>query len=202
MRNGKADVARIEPLTADELAARGIDPATFLAHFDELPGSVTTLAYRPEILRGTLALWDAVMKDGEVPLALKYMTGYLASMAAGCRYCSAHTASNAAASGASTEQIEALWDYENSPLFTKAERAALHFARLAGLSPSGVEDADMDRLKQFYDSGQIVELLAVIALYGFFNRWNDSLATPLEATPRGFAGAHLAGHGWEVGKHG
>ena len=49
---------------------------------------------------------------------------------------------------------------------------------------------------------QIVELLAVVSLYGFFNRWNDSLATPLERLPREFAQEHLGGHGWELGPHG
>ena len=195
-------MARIEPLTAAELEARGIDTAPFLAHFAELPGSIATLGYRPDILRATLGLWDAVMGQGRVPLELKYMAGYLASMAAGCAYCSAHTASNAAANGASSEKIEAIFDYENSPLFSEAECAALRFAELAGQSPSGVDDAEMVRLKLYYDDTQIVELLAVVALYGFFNRWNDGLGTPLEATPRGFAAAHLGGHGWKIGKHG
>lgn len=195
-------MGRIEPLTPAELEARGIDTAPFLAHFAEVPGSIATLGYRPEILSGTLALWNAVMVEGSIPLELKYLAGYLASMSAGCRYCAAHTATNAGAGDPSAARIEAVWDYERSALFSDAERAALRFAQLAGLAPSGVEDEDMDRLKGYYDNGQIVELLAVVALYGFFNRWNDSLATPLEATPRGFAAMHVASHGWEVGQHG
>lgn len=193
---------RIAPLSVEELAARGVDVAPFLKDFNELPGSVATLGYRPDILRGTLALWSAVMGPGSLPPELKYMAGYLASMSAGCRYCSAHTATNAAHNGATSEKLAAIWDYERSLLFTHAERAALRFAQLAGQSPSGVEDADMAELKRHYEETEIVELLAVVALYGFFNRWNDSLATPLEATPRGFAETHLSAHGWEIGNHG
>jgi alkylhydroperoxidase family enzyme len=195
-------MARLKPLTIAELEARGVDVAPFLKDFAELPGSVATLGYRPDILRGTLALWAAVMGPGRLAPDLKYMAGYLASMSAGCLYCSAHTASNAVHGGGAPERLAAIWDYERSPLFDEAERAALRFAQLAGQSPSGVEDEDMALLRRHYDEVEIVELLAVVALYGFFNRWNDSLATPLESTPRGFAEAHLAGHGWTVGKHG
>ncbi|HEY1145793.1 MAG TPA: carboxymuconolactone decarboxylase family protein [Allosphingosinicella sp.] len=192
----------MKPLTVAELEARGVDVAPFLKDFAELPGSVATLGYRPDILRGMLALWGAVMGPGRLAPDLKYMAGYLASMSAGCLYCSAHTASSAAHGGGAPERLAAIWDYERSPLFDDAERAALRFAQLAGQSPSGVEDEDMALLRRHYDEVEIVELLAVVALYGFFNRWNDSLATPLESIPRGFAEAHLAGHGWTVGKHG
>ena len=30
------------------------------------------------------------------------------------------------------------------------------------------------------DSGEIVEMLGVISLFGFLNRWNDSMGTPIE----------------------
>jgi alkylhydroperoxidase family enzyme len=193
-------MSRIAPLSPEELAARGVDVSPFLKDFAELPGSVATLGYRPDILQGTLVLWQAVMGAGTLSPELKYLAGYLASMSAGCRYCSAHTASNAA-QGAGAERVAAVWEYEHSPLFSDGERAALRFAQLAGQSPSGVEDADVAALKLHYSDVEIVELLAVVSLYGFFNRWNDSLAIPLEATPLKFAQANLAAHGWEAGNH-
>ncbi|MEG3152437.1 carboxymuconolactone decarboxylase family protein [Sphingomonas sp. ZT3P38] len=194
-------MARITALTIDQLQERGVDVAPFLKDFAELPGSVATLGYRPDILQGTLGLWQAVMGGGSLPAELKYLAGYLASMSAGCRYCSAHTASNAA-HGAGSEKVAAVWDYERSPLFSEAERAALRFAQLAGQAPSGVQDEDVAELKRHYSEIEIVELLAVVSLYGFFNRWNDSLAIPLEATPLSFAKANISAHGWEVGNHG
>ena len=43
--------------------------------------------------------------------------------------------------------------------------------------------------------------MATIATFGFLNRWNDTMATELEAEPLEFARQHLADNGWEAGKH-
>lgn len=195
-------MGRMTPLTEPELQARGVNVAPFLEHFSELPGSVATLGRQPAILAAVTQLWNAVMVPGKVTLELKYLAGYLASMSAGCLYCSAHTATNAAHSAGRASRIAAVWDFEHSPIFTDAERAALAFAQLAGQSPSGVTDEVYAQLTSHYDDDQIVELLAAISLYGFFNRWNDSLAMPLEGSPRHFAEEHLPAHGWHIGQHG
>ena len=57
------------------------------------------------------------------------------------------------------------------------------------------------RLGEYWDDGQIVEILAVVALYGFLNRWNDSLATTLEEPSQTVTEEVLGAEGWEVGKH-
>ena len=74
-------------------------------------------------------------------------------------------------------------------------------AARAGSVPNGVEDEDFDELRKHYNEREIVEIVAVISLFGFLNRWNDTLATELEASPLRFADAHLAAHGWQPGKH-
>lgn len=194
-------MARIPPLTAEELKARNIDLSFIGTDFHELPNSVPTLAYRPDILKASGTLWAAIMHQGTVDKGLKWMVGYLASMSAGCQYCSAHTATGAHGNGVSAEKIEAIWDYETSPLFTDAERAAFRLAQNAGQVPNAVTDENFDDLRPYFSTEELVEIVAVIALYGFFNRWNDSIGTQLEKTPRTFAEDHLAGHGWQVGRH-
>ena len=49
--------------------------------------------------------------------------------------------------------------------------------------------------------GQIVEITALVSFFGFMNRWNDSLATPLEDEPAAVAEEHITDHGWQLGKH-
>lgn len=194
-------MARLQPLTKEQLDAMGIDLSFVGRDFHELPNSIPTLAYRPDILKAAGALWQTIMAEGAVDRGLKWLVGYLASMSAGCKYCSAHTATGANTSGVPAEKVEAVWEYERSPLFSEAERAALRVAQGAGHVPNAVSDEDFNALKQHFSNEQIVEIVAVIAVYGFFNRWNDTIGTTLEKSPRTFAEGHLKDHGWHIGKH-
>lgn len=58
-----------------------------------------------------------------------------------------------------------------------------------------------DELKKHWTEEQIVEIVGVIALFGFLNRWNDTMATPLEDVPTEHGEKALATHGWNAGKH-
>ena len=58
------------------------------------------------------------------------------------------------------------------------------------------------RLQTHWSETQIVEILGVVAMFGFLNRWNDSLATPLEAVPAAVAEKAVGAQGWSAGKHG
>jgi len=169
-----------------------------------VPNSFFLMGRAPNIMRAFSRLSREVIGvPGKAPLPLKRMVAHLASRAAGCQYCMAHTAESAAAmDGVAPEKVAALCDYERSPLFTEAERTALSFAQAAGAQPNAVTDADMAELKRHFDEDQIVELLAVVCLFGWLNRFNDTMATELEPRPRAFGEAYLAGGGWSVGKHG
>jgi AhpD family alkylhydroperoxidase len=104
-----------------------------------VPNSVLTMQRRPAIAKAFINLNKAVMENhGRVTSEQKRLIGYLASHAAGCRYCQAHTAHAAKRYGASNERIAAIWDYQASPLFSEAERAAFGFALAATSIPNAV----------------------------------------------------------------
>ncbi len=103
---------------------------------------------------------------------------------------------------ASADKIAAVWEYQSSSLFSDAERAALNLAFKASIVPNEAGDADFAELKQHFDEDQIVEIVASIALFGYLNRWNDTMATDLEEFPAGVAGDLIGGVGWTPGKHG
>jgi len=136
----------------------------------------------------------------EVPAYLKDLIANVVSSAAGCRYCQAHTAHTAHGNGVSIQKLQNIWDFQSSDLFTDEERAALNFALAAGSVPNQVTTEHHSALKRFYTEEQIVEIVATIAIFGFLNRWNDSMATQLEDKPYEFATQYLSEH-WEAGKH-
>jgi len=175
--------------------------------FDETlgftPNSVLTMQHRPAIARAFINLNKAVMaNEGRLTSEQKRLIGLLASSVAGCRYCEAHTALAAERYGVSQERLDAIWSYASSPFFSEAERAAFDFALAAASVPNGVTERISAELIRHWDEGEIVEILGVVALFGFLNRWNDSMGTTLEDQAVEMGNRHLAPRGWAVGKHG
>ncbi len=166
------------------------------------PNSVLTMMRRPEIARTFTALNRAVMDNkGKLTPELKRLIGFLASMTAGCRYCQAHTVLAAERFGSTPERLADIWTYAASAHFSKAEKAAFDFAVAASQIPNAVDAAIAENLHRHFDDGDIVEILGVIALFGFLNRWNDSMATTLEGLAEKTAARNIGGHGWQKGKH-
>lgn len=113
----------------------------------------------------------------------------------------AHTAGASLRLGVNEEKLAAIWDYRASPLYTEAERVALDFAIAAASQPNAVTDELFEKMKRHWTDGQVIEITAVVSLFGFMSRWNDTMATPLEEEPIEVGEKFLAPHGWEVGKH-
>jgi uncharacterized peroxidase-related enzyme len=166
------------------------------------PNSVLTMQRRPAIAKAFIGLNMAVMQNnGRVTSALKRLIGYLASYTAGCQYCQAHTIRAAERYGAAEDQLQHIWDYRTHPAFSEAERAALDFAVAASVVPNSVDASISANLRRYWDEGEIVEILGVIALFGYLNRWNDSMGTALEEAAQESGEQFLVASGWTGGKH-
>lgn len=167
-----------------------------------VPNSVLTMQRRPKIARAFTELNKAVMENlGRVTAEQKRLIGFVASQAAGCRYCQAHTILAAERFGSTAERLAAIFDYARSPLFTAGEKAAFDFALAAASVPNAVTEELAAALKAHWTDDEIVEILGVIALFGFLNRWNDSMATALEPVGIAAGDKNLAARGWSKGKH-
>ena len=167
-----------------------------------VPNSILTMQRRPAIAQAFMDLNKAVLYEGTVAEELKMLVSLVTSQASGCRYCQAHMSNLASLYKASDEKICAVWSFESSPLFSAAERAALRLGYHAALVPNEATAADFDELKKHFDEDQIVEIVATIALFGYLNRWNDTMATTLEPRAVEVAGRAIGAVGWRAGKHG
>ena len=167
------------------------------------PNSVLTMFHRPRIAYAFIEMNKAVMENkGRVNSALKRMIAYVSSHATGCRYCEAHTIRAAERYGAHKEQLENIWEFRTHPAFSPAERAALEFAVRCSTVPNSVDEDCKAQLKKFWDEGEIVEINGVISLFGYLNRWNDSMGTQIEVGAVDSAEKWLSKKGWTKGKHG
>lgn len=195
-------MAHIAPLPDDQLTefSEMFGHMASMAGF--VPNSLKTMARRPGILRGYFALANAVMLEGEVDTRLKRMAALISSTASGCSYCQAHMTIFSSVLGASDEELTRIYQFEIEEGFSDAEKAVLRLARDAGVVPNAVESSHFEALRAHFSESQVVEIVGAIALFGFLNRWNDTMATDLEAEPLAVANATIGPRGWTPGKHG
>lgn len=195
-------MAHMEPLPKVSHPELAETFATFEHILGFVPNSLLTMQRKPQIVRGFEALTSAVMDPGgEADAGFKRLLAHVASRAAGCQYCQAHSMVAAGLRGVPEAKLAGLLEYPTSPLFDEAERAALDFALAAGAVPNAVTAEHFARLRRHWSEDQIVEMLAAVCLSGFLNRWNDTMATELEETPRAVGERYLASVGWDGGKH-
>jgi alkylhydroperoxidase family enzyme len=196
-------MARISPAAPEQFAQVAEHMERWKQTKGYPPNSWLTMVRKPRVFRAYRDLHTAVMMEaGEVPKALKFMVAYVVSAAAGDQYCAAHNAENAAhIAEVAVGKVEALPQYRVSPLFAPAERAALELAHAAGCCPPRVTDEHFAELKKYYSEDAVTEIVAVISLLGWLNRWNITLATRIETAALAFAERHLAPSGWTPGMH-
>lgn len=165
------------------------------------PNSVKTMARRPNISKAFGKLNQVILYEGTVPEELKMLVALASSLASGCKYCQSHMTNLSSIYKASDEKIAAIWEFETNDIFSDAERAAIKTGLKAGTLPNDVSEDDFIELKKFFDEGQIVEIVATIALFGYLNRWNDTMATQLEELPAQVTERAVGSKGWDAGKH-
>ena len=155
----------------------------------------------PELRETWNQMIKLVFPERDVSGELKQLVFTVASLASGCRHCQSHGAFHLHQIGVADAKIQALWSFEESELFTDAERAALRLALAAGATPNATTPEIIEELRQHFTNIQIIELMAVIATGGYLNRWNDTIATVTDQESIDFANRVLQPVGWDAGKH-
>ena len=165
------------------------------------PNSVLTMQKKPHLAQAFVNLNKAVMDNaGSISSEFKRIIAYISSNTAGCRYCQAHTIRAAQRYGGEKERLEQAWDFENSSLFSEAEKVALRFTIAASSVPVSTSQELEELLQHHWDETDILEIMSVIALFGYLNRWNDVMGTSLEQDAKDSAESLLQNH-WDIGKH-
>ncbi|MFL2482224.1 MAG: carboxymuconolactone decarboxylase family protein [Woeseiaceae bacterium] len=196
-------MALVKPLDENEIETELCEFIQFFkGPLGVIPNSVRTMSRRPKVAKAFTELNMAVMEcHGSVTPEFKRIIGYITSFVSGCRYCQAHTILGSQRFGADEDRLKDAWNYENSDHFTDAEKAALKYAHAAASIPNAVDDEIAAELHKHWEDDDIVEITAVIALFGYLNRWNDSMGSALEDLPIDAGNKYLDKTDWEIGKH-
>ena len=147
----------------------------FLRDRGNVPYFFRTLAHRPEIFRTATAHMHAVLNTGTLPTRLKEMVVVRTSQINCTAYCLASHTAISLRLGTTPEQIEALKNWRESPLFSEAEKEAIHLAEVMTTDSLHYSDEELAQLRRFYSEGEVVELMAAIGLFNYFTRFNNLL---------------------------
>jgi uncharacterized peroxidase-related enzyme len=195
-------MALVAPLATDENEEVSELARFFNETLGFCPNSVLTMQRRPAIAKAFINLNMAVMaNEGTVTAEQKRLIGYITSANTGCRYCEAHTILAAERYGGTDERLANIWSFRESDRYSAGEKAAFEFALAASSVPNAVDDNISTELHKYWDDGEIVEILGVISLFGYLNRWNDSMGTTMEAGAVNAGERLLSESTWTRGKH-
>ena len=161
-----------------------------------LPNAHLTMSERPELLKAFSGLAGAVFQSDGLDAGTKQLIALASSLSAGCKYCQAHTSHGAERAGIEEKKIADILNYTKSAQFSEPEKAILDLAFAAGKVPNNSNQEHFDNLSKYYSKKEIVDIVSVISLFGFLNRWNDTLGTALEEVPERFVNDKLKPLGW------
>ena len=193
------------PLINPLLSIKNKETQELVTFFNETlgfcPNSVLTMQKKPHLAQAFVNLNKAVMDNaGSITSEFKRIIAYISSNTAGCRYCQAHTIRAAERYGGKKERLEQAWDFENSSFFSEAEKVALRFTVAASSVPISTSKELEKSLNIHWDETDILEIMSVIALFGYLNRWNDVMGTKLEKDAKESA-ENLLKSQWDIVKH-
>src|SRR6266487_2288405 len=153
--------SRMEPLPPEHSPDLREQFETMRKNLGFIPNSILIMQRKPKMAKAfaqmTASIWDP---EGKVDRGLKRLIAHVASRTAEVQ----HTAGGALHFGVEQAKLAAVWDYQTSPLFSDAERAALDLAVAGASVPNAATDEMFAAMRKHWTEEQIVEIVGVIAM--------------------------------------
>ena len=134
-----------------------------------VPEWVKVMAHCPAILKEFTELFRAVMKEGEVSLNLKWKMAYAVSKMLKCPFCVDVTEKMLKKLGAKGETIR------NSDGSNITEERVLEIVKDITDDANVGQVETFEKLRNIFSETQIVEMISVIGLFNYINRFNNTL---------------------------
>jgi uncharacterized peroxidase-related enzyme len=174
-------LSRISRLSRNEVSGETAEIYDrYIQQRGNVPNMFRTVAHRPEIFQTMIAHFEAILNTGTLPVKLKELVIVRTSQLNNCDYCLASHCRISKKLGWSEDQLLHLEDYAKRDDFTLAEKTALRLAELMTRNERPLTDEEWQEIRDVYSEGEVVELMAAIGLFNYFNRFNNLLG--MEAT--------------------
>lgn len=125
---------------------------------------------------------EGMLKEGSVEPKLRHLVKLYASQLNGCAFCVDMHSKEAKIDGERELRLYHLPVWQESPLFSDKEKAALEWTKAVTLLSQGpISDELFLRVKRHFDDKELTELNLLIAMINLWNRFG----APFHATPGG-----------------
>jgi uncharacterized peroxidase-related enzyme len=146
-----------------------------------VPNSQRVMAHNPDALRAFGPFVGAIARENALPNRLKELAILKVTLLNGCVFCLAHHYHAARAAGVSMDEMLALNVFEQGPLFSEQDRAALAYAEEITVNNRRMRRQVKERLKANLSDAEIVDLTLACCMFNFLNRFNHCLEVDLDA---------------------
>jgi len=136
-----------------------------------VPEWVKVMAHRPEILKEFAELFRVIMGKGEIEDYLKWKIAYVVSETLKCKFCVSVTEKMLRKLGASEETLNQVKNFKDLP---DQEKQILELVKDITLDGYLDRPELLDHLKEDMTEAQMVELVSVIGLFNYINRFNNT----------------------------
>jgi len=165
-------MAVIKSLEKDEITSIAQE---VYENFEKENGSVPewakVMAHQPEILKEFVELFKVIMGEGKIEKNLKWRIAYLVSETLKCKFCVSVTIMMLKKFGASEEELANIKELKN---LSEEEKEVLDLVKDITLDGFLDDHQIMERLKEKLDPAQMVEIVSVIGLFNYINRFNNT----------------------------
>ncbi len=178
MTSRLAPLSPLDPRSADPLLD---DLVAFVGY---RPNALLTMARKAGLLPAVMGMVGAALRGpGDLPLEKRFLVACEASRQSGCFYSTVHSVHAAHHAGIEWNKLAELDRYAVSAQFSERERAALAIAHAGGTLPTRNAGSALEAAKAHFTDSQLLEIVAAVSLFGWFNRWNSLMETELEDVP-------------------
>lgn len=178
------NTARAAPLAADDPRSQNPQLEDLVNFVGYRPHALLTMARKPGVLPAVLGLVQTTLRgDGLIEPRLRFLLAAETCRGARCAYSTVHAVHAAWHAGVDWALLAALPVYADSAHFSERERAALRIASAGATLPVGDASQAFDEARQHFSEEELIEIVSIVALFGWFNRWNSLMRTTLEPEP-------------------
>lgn len=136
------------------------------------------LGLQPEATAGFYRLYGTLWSHGTVDQATKEVARLRNARTTGCKYCQNVRFDGARQAGLTEDRVALIDEEFEASELSPAEKTVIRFVDTFLADPHGLTDAQRAEVLEHFDSGQVVELTAGVALFMGFSKIAVALGPP------------------------